>query len=83
MLQQEKGPWEIFSRFQAWFWSNPYRAGGLKDGLRCFNCTSVWISFLPAMGISNGNLGLFLLYWFSIAAGAMIINRVYEQWLDK
>lgn len=79
MLQEEKGPFEIFSRLQAWFWSDPIRLGGLKDGLRCFNCTSVWISFFMALAIEHANWALFFVYWFAIAAIAIFVNRFNEK----
>lgn len=78
MLQEEKGPLEIFSRLQAWFWSEPHREGGLKDGLRCFNCTSVWLAFFAALVIEHSNIGLFILYWLAISGGAMVIGKLYN-----
>ena len=78
MLQEEKGPLGIFAKLQAWFWTDPVRVGGLKDGLRCFNCTSVWLAFFAALIIEHSNLGLFILYWFAISAGAMIIGKLYN-----
>lgn len=83
MLQEETGPFGIFNKFQAWFWSpNVVRRGGLKDGLRCFNCTSVWISLLATIAIQREDIGLFIITWLAIAAGAMLINILvnkYEQ----
>ena len=79
MLQEETGPFEIFSKIQAWFWTDPVRLGGLKDGLRCFYCTSVWISFLAAFMIGAPTVWIFILNWFAIAAGAMIINDLYDK----
>lgn len=76
MLQQENGPGAVFAKFQAWFWTGEAKPGSLKDGLRCFNCTSVWLSFFAALAIQDGNFWHFLLYWFAIAAGAMYLNDI-------
>lgn len=78
MIQEEAGPFEIFRRLQAWVWKDPVRLGGLRDGLRCFNCTSVWFSALAALVIA-GNVFVFFLYWFAIAALAMFINKAYDK----
>lgn len=79
MIQQETGPLEIFSKFQAWFWTDPVQRGGFKDGLRCFNCTSIWLSFFAALFIPHATLGIFLLNWFAISAGAMFINAAHDK----
>ncbi len=78
MIQEESGPFEIFRKLQAWYWTDPRRAGGLKEGLRCFNCTSVWFSALAALIIA-GNVWVFFLYWFAIAAGAMFVNKAFDK----
>lgn len=79
MLQQETGPLEIFTKLQAWFWKDPVRLGGLKDGLRCFYCTSVWISFFAALIVEHNNLGYFMIYWFAISAGAIFLNELFNR----
>lgn len=83
MLQEETGPRGIFLRLQAWVWEGEAKPGSFKDGLRCFNCTSVWLAFVVALFMQPATLLLFFLYWLAIAAGAMIINKAYKQWLDK
>ena len=79
MLQEEKGPFGIFSRLQAWTWTDPWKEGGLKDGLRCFYCTSVWVSFIPALMIEHHDIGKFFIYWLGIAAGAVLINLFHAR----
>lgn len=79
MVQEEKGPYEIFSRLQAWFWKDPVRLGGLKDGLRCFKCTSVWLSFIPALYVAHSNVIKLVIVWFAISAGAIFINSISEK----
>ena len=78
MIQEEKGPFEIFSKLQAWFWKDPVRLGGLKDGLRCFYCTSVWLAF-PAAVLVEPNEPTFILYWFAIAAGAVFVGKLHDK----
>ena len=80
MIQEETGPLGVFSRLQAWFWTNPYRVGGIKDGLRCFNCTSVWLSVLPAIIIAGlTSWWLIPIYVLAISGGAMFLNRIYDK----
>ena len=79
MLQEETGPRGIFQRLQAWIWSDPVRLGGLKDGLRCFYCTAVWLSILPAVLIEHSNVGYFIVYWLGISAGAVFVDLVHSK----
>jgi len=79
MLQEETGPGAIFARLQAWVWQKPAKLGSFRDGLRCFNCTSIWLSFFVVLLAPPENIGLFFVYWFAISAGAMIINNIYKK----
>lgn len=83
MLQEEKGPLEIFRKLQAWFWSDPVREGGIKDGLRCFYCTSVWISIPFAIAVvAIDPLSPWWstpMYMLGISAGAIIINLFHSR----
>lgn len=78
MIQNEKGPLEIFARLQAWYWTEPHREGGVKDALRCFYCTSVWLAIVPALFLSDGMLA-FWVYWFGVAALAVFIDLIHSK----
>ncbi len=78
MIQEEKGPLGIFSRLQAWTWQRPFRYGGFKEGLQCFNCTSVWLAFFPALFLAS-SVWVFFVYWFAISGIAMFFSRFYDK----
>jgi hypothetical protein len=78
MLQNEDGPDAIFARLQAWAARQPEKIGSFPQGFLCFNCLSVWISFLPALALQN-SLHEFFIYLFAISAGAMIIDTVHYK----
>lgn len=83
MLQEETGPFGIFSRLQAWFWSEPHFEGGLKDGLRCFYCTSIWISIPFGVActfiIDYSPWWTFPIYTLAISAGAIYLNILHNK----
>lgn len=81
MLQNDTGPWGVFSRLQAWYWSEPHMVGGIKDGLRCFYCLSVWVALpfslmlLPYMA-TPWEVPVYVL---GLAGGAVIINILHDK----
>jgi hypothetical protein len=83
MLQQETGPFAIFARLQAWFWQGDAKPGSLKDGLRCFYCTSIWVSIpFAAMCVYLDNFSPWWtlpLYVLGISTGAVLINLHHSK----
>ncbi len=78
MLQQETGPFALFARLQAWFWSEPHKEGGIKDMLRCFNCLSVWLSAIVALFLATTIIQFFA-FTLAISAGAMFLNIIHSK----
>lgn len=80
MLQEENGPWAIFSRLQAWignFKNNKY--GSFNDGFFCFYCLSVWVSLFVALAIEHTNWAHFALYWMAISTGAIFLDLTHQR----
>lgn len=76
-VTQEDGPFDVFSRLQAWVGGNKNWIG---RGLACPLCTGIYVSLavvligLPLLPISDWHS--FLLIWGGISGGAAAIQRV-------
>lgn len=77
MLQEEEGPFGVFSRFQAWAAKRPDKVGGINHGFYCFYCFSMWVA-LPVSVLYANNLSQLFLYWFGLSAGAIFINKLEQ-----
>lgn len=82
MLQNDTGPWGMFERLQAWYWTEPHRIGGLKDMFRCFYCLSFWVSMIVALSLIPimHSLWEIPVYVFGLSGGAVIINIIHEKY---
>jgi hypothetical protein len=78
MLQDEEGPFGVFSRLQAWAASRADKVGGINHGFYCFYCLSMWVAVVPALFLSDGNIA-FWAYWFALSAGAVFLNLVHNK----
>lgn len=76
MLQDEEGPFAIFSRLQAWVYSQPDVIGGVYRAFTCFYCLSMWIAIPFAIYLTS-NFANFIIYWLGLSAGAIIIDALY------
>jgi len=78
MLNIEDGPSGIFARMRAWAARNYDGYGGLSDLLSCMFCLSIWVAIPAALFLSNSP-GEFLIYWFGLSAGAILIDAMHER----
>jgi hypothetical protein len=78
MLQDEEGPFGVFSRLQAWAASRPDKVGGINHGYFCFYCLSMWVALIPALVLTEGMLS-FWVYWFGLSAGAVLVNLIHNK----
>ena len=83
MLQNDVGPYGIFARLQAWFWSEPHKVGGVKDMFRCFYCLSIWVALPVAVILAWNNFWYLPIYWLALSGGAVFINLLHEKNSDS
>lgn len=77
MIQDENGPYGVFSRLQAWAARKPDTPGSIGDGFFCFYCLSVYVAFPFALLLAFNKY--FILYWFAISAGAIFLFKLEQN----
>lgn len=78
MLQEEEGPFGLFSHIQAWAASRPDVNGGINHGFYCFYCLSIWVA-LPLAIVYAGSITSFFVWWLSLSAGAILIQGINDR----
>ena len=81
MLQDEEGPFGVFYRLEALIAKLPNKVGGIYSGFHCFYCLSMWVALPFAAILAPWPNGIteFIIYWFSLSAGAVFINLVHSK----
>ena len=81
MIANEDGPLDVFVFIR----EKAGQKNWIGRGLNCVLCISVWISIIPAVTMTR-NIGLFqptfetfILYWFAIAGGVLIIHKYFAK----
>jgi len=81
MIANEDGPLDVFVFIRE-------RAGQkswIGRGLNCVLCISFWLSAIPAamtilsVGFFRSNFESFILYWFAIAGGVLVIHKYFNK----
>lgn len=87
MINSEEGPAHIFGRLRVRLgvkfdqYSNPYGSNWVAEGVLCFYCLSVWISFAVAAWIIFTTvigfpmIGTFLLFPFALSGVAVYLKK--------
>lgn len=87
MLNAENGPADIFGRLRTRIgikydeYSNPYGTNWIAEGILCFFCLSVWVSFgltglvLLALALERADLATWGLFPFALSGLAIFLKK--------
>jgi hypothetical protein len=76
LLTREDGPYALFSRLRG----GP-DARGLRRGLQCLYCTSLWVAAPLAWLLAPWSLRS-IVTWLALSGGACLLDRATERTLD-
>lgn len=69
LLWAEDGPGGVFANLRRWAGDGPVGAA-----LDCFNCLSLWVAMLPAIGLASG-WWQGVIGWLALSGAAVLLQR--------
>lgn len=78
MIADEAGPAKMFIRLR----TSPHLPQGVRDGLKCPLCVSVWIAAVCALWLASWRrltLPMAGLAWLAISGGSVILSKVLPK----
>jgi len=74
MLTSEEGPVGVFALMRERI--DPTQASWVGRGINCPLCVGFWIAAIMALLLAPATLQAWLLSWWGIAGGAMILDKI-------